>query len=624
MLAQFHSAPARAAVARVGSRRTGIQPVRESCLTRNQKDGRAGSPSCVEVFDMSNDVFTAGAQRAIDAAARFAAEQHAGGIEPLHLFWGLLDDESHAAEILSRHNVRHDTLSSELQRPARSAGGGECVSEVHSADRRDVSSAAIRDERMFRLLETARAVAGRSSANNEIGTEHLLSGIVAADEQIAAELAGAGLDAKGLNPDLPSGREYGEPIRVDFELFGAPPSPNTDSSRDDRVQVPYDGRARPSAGPGDSDGQGCPSYVAAAPPRTLPNGRGSPSSCDADVLRIIDAAANRAREGLRVVEDYCRFALDDVHLTGRLKQCRHNLSTAIRTHAGGLLSARDTVHDVGTELTTATERERAAMVDVVRASFLRIQEAMRTLEEYGKVVSPELGAACKQIRYVVYTLEKSAAATANALERLAGRSLYLLVTTEFCRRDVETVVREAITGGVGVVQIREKTMPDRELLELCRRFRSWTSEGCALFIVNDRPDLALLADADGVHVGQDELTVRDARRIVGPHRLVGVSTHTIEQARQAVLDGADYLGVGPTFPSATKRFENFAGLDFVREVAAEISLPWYALGGIDSENLRDVVEAGAMRVAVTGAICGADTPREAAERLTAGLLQRPR
>ena len=129
--------------------------------------------------------------------------------------------------------------------------------------------------------------------------------------------------------------------------------------------------------------------------------------------------------------------------------------------------------------------------------------------------------------------------------------------------------------------------------------------------MNDRPDLAVLAEADGVHIGQDELSVREARRIVGPHRLVGVSTHTIEQARQAVLDGADYLGVGPCFATSTKSFNQLAGLDFVRQVAAEITLPWFAIGGISPANITAVRAAGASRVAVSSAICSSPTPGRA-------------
>ena len=180
-----------------------------------------------------------------------------------------------------------------------------------------------------------------------------------------------------------------------------------------------------------------------------------------------------------------------------------------------------------------------------------------------------------------------------------------------------------MAGGVGVVQLREKTLEDAALLDLARRVRRWTRDGGSLFVMNDRPDLAVLADADGVNVGQQELDVRSVRRIVGPNRLVGVSTHSIQQARQAVLDGADYLGVGPVFPSQTKSFDSYAGLEFVRAVAHEITLPWYAIGGISAETLAEVAEAGATRVAVGAAICAADDPEATARELCRELTRDP-
>jgi thiamine-phosphate pyrophosphorylase len=131
--------------------------------------------------------------------------------------------------------------------------------------------------------------------------------------------------------------------------------------------------------------------------------------------------------------------------------------------------------------------------------------------------------------------------------------------------------------------------------------------------------LAVLARADGVHVGQEELTVKDVRAMVGPDALVGVSTHSIEQARQAVLDGASYIGVGPTFPSGTKHFDEFPGPGLLRAVAAEIRLPAFAVGGITRDNLPDVLSAGFCRIAVGGAVTAASDPAAAARELLAAL-----
>jgi thiamine-phosphate pyrophosphorylase len=169
-----------------------------------------------------------------------------------------------------------------------------------------------------------------------------------------------------------------------------------------------------------------------------------------------------------------------------------------------------------------------------------------------------------------------------------------------------------------VLQLRDKRLNDRELLARAQALRSLTRGRC-LLIINDRPDIAVLADADGVHVGQDELTVRDARKVVGPRGLVGVSTHTIEQARQTAAAGADYIGCGPTFPSTTKQFAEFPGVEFLRRVAGEIRIPAFAIGGITLANLDEVLAAGGTRVAVSGAITNSTSPAEAVDAFRARL-----
>ena len=335
-----------------------------------------------------------------------------------------------------------------------------------------------------------------------------------------------------------------------------------------------------------------------------------------DLFRILDASANRTREGLRVVEDFVRFALNDAHLSRFLKECRHELAAILAMlPSSSLLAARDTLSDVGTTISTPAETLRTTTLDVVRASFKRIQEALRTLEEYGKIVDPKIASRFEQLRYQIYTAEKAVLRTEAARSLLHDQRVYLLITSALCECGLEAVVKSSLDAGVRLFQLREKTMPDRELVSLARAVRAWTAQAGALLIINDRPDIAVLARADGVHVGQDELTVQDARTIVGPDRLVGVSTHSIEQAQRAVIEGADYIGVGPTFSSGTKTFEDFPGLDLIRCVASEISLPWFAIGGIDDRNAPDVKLAGATRIAVSGTVCRSRNPADAVRQL---------
>jgi len=329
-----------------------------------------------------------------------------------------------------------------------------------------------------------------------------------------------------------------------------------------------------------------------------------------DAARALDAGANRAREALRVLEDYCRFCLDDAFLSGELKRLRHDLAEALsELPAGLLLEARDTLGDVGTSISTAAERERHSLRDVAQANLKRLQEALRSLEEFGKLHGGAVGERVEQLRYRSYTLERALLLGASARERLAGCTVQVLLTGSLCSAALDWTIAEAAAGGATMFQLREKTLSDRALLDRARAVRRWTREAGALFIVNDRPDIARLAEADGVQMGQDNLSVKDARRIVGPELLIGVSTHDLDQLRRAVLDGASYLGAGPTVPSATKEFAEFAGLEFVRQASAETSLPLFVIGGINTKTLPAAVSAGAKRIAVSHAVCQADEPR---------------
>jgi thiamine-phosphate pyrophosphorylase len=225
----------------------------------------------------------------------------------------------------------------------------------------------------------------------------------------------------------------------------------------------------------------------------------------------------------------------------------------------------------------------------------------------------------KRLRYQGYTLERVLLLGMDIHERLADARLYVLLSGATCQAAMDWTIAEAAAGGVQIVQLREKDLSDRDLIERARDVRRWTRKAGVLFIVNDRPDIARLVGADGVHLGQDDLSVRDARRILGPHGIIGVSTHDLQQVRKAVKDGANYIGVGPTFPSSTKQFDELAGLDFVRAATVETSLPAFVLGGVTVENIEQIVGVGGRRVAVSAAIADATDPRGVAAALRRAL-----
>jgi len=339
-----------------------------------------------------------------------------------------------------------------------------------------------------------------------------------------------------------------------------------------------------------------------------------------EAARVLDANLNRSREALRVLDDHARFILNDRFLTEQFKTLRHELARATQLlPASLLLASRDTLHDTGTSLTAGAEYERNSPTNVAHINLKRLQESLRSLEEYGKIINADFARIVEKIRYSTYTLERAVMRGTDARERFQNAKLYLLLTGALCEAALDWTIAEAAMGGVDVVQMREKNQTDRELLERAQQMRKWTRAADVLFIVNDRPDIAKLCEADGVHLGQDDLTVQAARKILGPDAFIGVSTHTVEQIRRAVLEGADSIGIGPTFPSQTKNFDHFPGLAFVSEASAETSLPTFALGGITSENIAEVLAAGASRVAVSSAIAKADDPRSAAMQLRQAL-----
>jgi thiamine-phosphate pyrophosphorylase len=197
-------------------------------------------------------------------------------------------------------------------------------------------------------------------------------------------------------------------------------------------------------------------------------------------------------------------------------------------------------------------------------------------------------------------------------ERLARARLYLV-----CDRRPEAFLRAALGGGVDIVQLRDKEASDEQVLEAAKVFRRVADEHGALFVVNDRPDLAVAADADGVHVGQDDTPVSEARAVVGPDRIVGLSTHSPDQI--AAARGVDYIAVGPVYATPTKPGRPAVGLELIRYAAAHAPDPWFAIGGIDRRTVRAVAAAGARRAVVVRAITEAEDPGVAARGLRAAL-----
>jgi thiamine-phosphate pyrophosphorylase len=333
------------------------------------------------------------------------------------------------------------------------------------------------------------------------------------------------------------------------------------------------------------------------------------------IERILDANLDRAREGLRVIEEWCRFGLNDSQMAQECKQMRQEIAT---WHSSELRLARDTQEDVGTELSHPQEETRSSITQVLQANICRIQEALRVLEEYGKLYKSEMGEAFKQIRYRVYILESNLL-TYSRRQKLHDARLYLV--TSPCEQ-LFSVVEAALKGGLTLVQYRDKNTDDITRLANAQKLRQLCRDRDALFIINDRVDLAVAVDADGVHLGQQDLPIEIARQILGPGRIIGKSTTNPQEMESAIAQGADYIGVGPVYETPTKPGKAAAGFEYIRHAVQHSSVPWFAIGGIDTSNVSEVLAAGAERVAIVRAIMQAENPTSAVKDLLSKLGDR--
>jgi len=206
------------------------------------------------------------------------------------------------------------------------------------------------------------------------------------------------------------------------------------------------------------------------------------------------------------------------------------------------------------------------------------------------------------------------------LQRFLEAGLYLVTSQEVSRgRKTLEIVRSALSGGVRLVQLREKSLNDDEFLDLARAVREITADSQALLIINDKVNVALAVDADGVHLGQEDIAVNVARR-KAPDLIIGASCHSISEAREAEENGASYINIGPLFPTGTKEWKgSFLGLAGMRTISNGISLPFTVMGGIKKKHIGALVAEGATTIAVVTAVTAADDPAAAARDLMAEI-----
>jgi thiamine-phosphate pyrophosphorylase len=344
---------------------------------------------------------------------------------------------------------------------------------------------------------------------------------------------------------------------------------------------------------------------------------------DSQLPRILDANANRAREGLRTAEDYVRFIVGDMLHAERLRIVRQALTATLLSIPDlerALIEARNVVSDPfqpenWKDVLRRVESETP--LDVARRGLKRAQEALRVLEEYLRAAFPQQAERFSKLRYGVYEAEQWLIGASSAMLKLVDAKVYVLLTAAFCKnKDLLKTAQAVLRAGIKVIQLREKEQSDAALLPVLSSLQTVCAEHDAILFSNDRVDLAMLAGTHGVHLGQTDITPTEARKLSGRRLLIGRSTHSVDQARNAIeIEKADYIGIGAMFDTTSKSKLILSGLKLAEDVAAlKLNAPVFAIGGITLERLPALKSAGVTRVAVTQAIIGSTDPEYEARK----------
>jgi len=336
------------------------------------------------------------------------------------------------------------------------------------------------------------------------------------------------------------------------------------------------------------------------------------------IYRIIDANFNRAREGIRVIEEFCRFALNCSPLAERAKQLRHELSSAIyKLNASRLISSRDTLGDVGIGKTVDKQLTRESLNDCFTASCKRLTEALRSLAEMIQTLNRPVAETIEKLRYEAYTLEKDIVLFSEPAEKFKRVGLYVIISSNL-PADVVSLTNRCAAGGADCIQLRAKDIEDDKFFAIAAEFVKVCKAANVLSIINDRVDIVVAAGADGVHLGQNDLSVEQAHKLQLSPLIVGKSTHSLEQLRSACKEYPTYVSLGSVFSTGTKPDAEPVGLDYVRQATKELAdtgIGSVAIGGITPENVEDVLKAGARAIAVCSAVTNVGDPMTACRAL---------
>ena len=329
------------------------------------------------------------------------------------------------------------------------------------------------------------------------------------------------------------------------------------------------------------------------------------------IYRIIDANFNRAREALRVMEEFCRFALNSKPLSARTKQLRHQLSNSIRQFdSGRLISSRDTVSDVGVNNQIEEQRTRQDLQDCFTAACKRLVEALRVLSEITQTQDRTIAVDMERLRYEAYTLEKDIVLLSEPLEKYRNVELYIILTSDL-PSEIFALAHKCAIGGADCIQLRSKNMPDDILFSVANEFVKICKDSNVISIINDRVDISIASDADGVHFGQNDLPISCIYQLQLKPMIIGKSTHSLAQLESTCQENPTYVGLGPVFSTMTKPSVEPVGLEYVEQAVkklADYSIGHAAIGGITLDNVEQVLSAGADCISVCQAVTKTSDP----------------
>ncbi len=328
---------------------------------------------------------------------------------------------------------------------------------------------------------------------------------------------------------------------------------------------------------------------------------------DLRVYQIIDANLDRAREGLRVLEDWARFGFGKNDFVAKIKNYRQILG---KNHLGIYKQSRNQIEDQCKGLTHQEQSNRKTPEQIISSNAGRVQEALRVIEEFSRLHNQELSKIASEIRYEIYTLEIDLLnlSNSNGLEEILKENDLYIITDP--KENLLEIIEDILIAGVKIIQHRFKTGTDKDNLEeaihiknLCKRYNS-------LFIINDRIDIALASNADGIHLGQDDIDLKTARKLLGNSKIIGISANNEIDISDALKKGCDYIGIGPVFETATKKDKKPLGIEKIKTLTKDLNIPWFAIGGVTKKNISYLKSNGFQKVALVSELMNSEDPKE--------------